>query len=168
MAGINLLISSGYDVVISPEDRVLSKEEFISSIKGKNYDAILCLLTDKVDADVLEASRPTVKIFANYAVGFDNIDREKAKELGIMITNTPDVLTDTVAEHTFALMLSIAHRVVEADKFLRAGKYVGWAPMLLLGTDLSRKTLGIVGLGRIGGRVAFHAVNGFNMKVIYY
>lgn len=167
-AGINLLTSHGYQVVINPEDRVLSKEELIGSIKDKNYDAVLCLLTDKIDADVLQASRPTVKIFANYAVGFDNIDREKAKELGIMVTNTPDVLTDTVAEHTFALMLSIGHRIAEADKFVRAGKYTGWTPMLLLGTDLSRKTLGIIGLGRIGGRVAFHAVNGFGMKVVYY
>ncbi len=166
--GVELLTSRGYEVVVSPEDRVLSKEELINFIKGQNYDAVLCLLTDKIDADVLEASRPTVKIFANYAVGFDNIDREAAKRLGIMITNTPDVLTDTVAEHTFALMLAIAHRVVEADKFVRAGKYVGWAPMLLLGSDLSRKTLGIIGLGRIGSRVAFHAVKGFDMKVIYY
>src|SRR3989344_930041 len=167
-AGIELLNSRGYEVVVSPEDRVLSKEELIGLIKGQNFDAVLCLLTDKVDADVLEASRPTVKIFANYAVGFDNIDKETAKRLGIMITNTPDVLTDTVAEHTFALMLAIAHRVVEADKFVRADRYEGWAPMLLLGADLSRKTLGIVGLGRIGSRVAFHAVKGFDMKVIYY
>jgi glyoxylate reductase len=167
-SGIDLLSSRGYEVIVSPEDRVLSKEELLDFIKGQNYDAVLCLLTDKIDADVLEASRPSVKIFANYAVGFDNIDREKAKELGIMITNTPDVLTDTVAEHTFALMLAIAHRVVEADKFVRASKYEGWAPMLLLGSDLSRKTLGIVGLGRIGTRVAFHAVKGFDMKVIYY
>ena len=166
--GIDLLTSRGYEVVVSPEDRMLSKEELIGFIKGQNYDAVLCLLTDKIDADVLEASRPTVKIFANYAVGFDNIDKEAAKRLGIMITNTPDVLTDTVAEHTFALMLAVAHRVVEADKFVRAGKYAGWAPMLLLGADLSRKTLGIVGLGRIGSRVAFHAVKGFDMKVIYY
>ena len=166
--GIDLLTSRGYEVVVSPEDRMLSKEELIGFIKGQNYDAVLCLLTDKIDADVLEASRPSVKIFANYAVGFDNIDKEAAKRLGIMITNTPDVLTDTVAEHTFALMLAVAHRVVEADKFVRAGKYAGWAPMLLLGADLSRKTLGIVGLGRIGSRVAFHAVKGFDMKVIYY
>ncbi|OGM98822.1 MAG: D-glycerate dehydrogenase [Candidatus Yanofskybacteria bacterium RIFCSPLOWO2_01_FULL_41_34] len=166
--GIELLTARGYEIVVSPENRVLSKEELVSFIKGQNYDAVLCLLTDRIDADVLGASLPTVKIFANFAVGFDNIDKETAKRLGIMITNTPDVLTDTVAEHTFALMLAIAHRVVEADKFVRADRYEGWAPMLLLGADLSRKTLGIVGLGRIGSRVAFHAVKGFDMKVIYY
>lgn len=167
-SGIDLLTARGYEVVVSPEDRVLSKEELIGSIKGQNYDAVFCLLTDKIDIDVLEASQPSVKIFANYAVGFNNIDVEAAKRLGIMITNTPDVLTDTVAEHTFALMLAIAHRVVEADKFVRADKYKGWDPMLLLGADLSRKTLGIIGLGRIGSRVAFHAVKGFDMKVIYH
>lgn len=167
-SGIDLLNSRGYEVVVSPKDGVLSKEELIGFVKGQNYDAVLCLLTDKIDAEVLEASRPTVKIFANYAVGFDNIDIDSAKRLKIMVTNTPDILTDTVAEHTFALMLAIAHRVVEADKFVRAGRYEGWAPMLLLGADLSQKTLGIVGLGRIGSRVAFHAVKGFDMKVIYH
>ncbi len=167
-SGIDLLTSHGYEVIINPEDRVLTKEELAGFIKGQNYDAVLCLLTDKIDADILEASRPTIKIFANCAVGFDNIDVDAAKRMGIIITNTPDILTDTVAEHTFALMLSIAHRVVEADKFVRAGKYEGWAPMLLLGDNLSQKTLGIIGLGRIGSRVAFHAVNGFGMKVIYH
>ena len=85
-----------------------------------------------------------------------------------MVTNTPGVLTDTVAEHTFALMLAIAHRIAEADRFVRAGKYTAWGPELLLGTDLSNKTLGVLGLGRIGSRVAFHAAKGFGMKVLYY
>ena len=167
-SGINLLKNKGYDVVINPEDKVLTKEELITALKGKNYDAVLCLLTDKIDADVFEAAGPQCKIFANYAVGFDNIDLKTAKEKGIMITNTPDVLTETVAEHTFALMLAIAHRIAESDRFTRAGKYKGWAPMLLLGDDFSSKTLGIVGLGRIGTRVAKHAKDGFDAKIIYY
>ncbi|KKQ90922.1 MAG: hypothetical protein UT16_C0028G0005 [Candidatus Azambacteria bacterium GW2011_GWA2_39_10] len=108
------------------------------------------------------------EVVANMAVGFDNIDAQEAKKRGIMITNTPGVLTDTVAEHTFSLMLSIAHRIPEADKFTRALKYQGWAPMLLLGSDLSGKILGVVGLGRIGSRVAHHGVKGFEMKVLYY
>ena len=166
--GINLLLKYGYDVVVSPKDGVLTKEELTAAVKGKNFDAVLCLLTDKIDADILTAAGPQVKIFANYAVGFDNIDLKAASEKGIMVTNTPDVLTETVAEHTFALMLAIAHRIAEADKFMRAGKYVGWAPMLLLGTDLTRKTLAVVGLGRIGSRVVEHAVRGFEMKVLYY
>ena len=166
--GIDMLKSKDYEVTISPHNRVLKKEELISFLKQRRYDAVLCLLTDKVDAEVLNAAKASgVKIFANYAVGFDNIDVASAAEQGIMITNTPGVLTDAVAEHTFALMLAIAHRVAESDRFTRAGKYISWEPELLLGTDVSRKTMGIVGLGRIGLRMARHAVNGFDMKVIY-
>ncbi|MEK7090280.1 MAG: D-glycerate dehydrogenase [Patescibacteria group bacterium] len=167
--GINLLKEKGYEITISPHDRVLLKEELIEYLKKDKYDALLCLLTDKIDDEVLDAAKESgVKIAANYAVGFDNVDVKAAKERGIMVTNTPDVLTDTVAEHTFALMLAIAHRIAEADRFTRAGKYEGWAPMLLLGTDVSRKTVGIVGLGRIGSRVAHHAAKGFDAKVIYH
>ena len=153
---------------MSPYDKVLSKDELISYLKNGKYDAVLALLTDKLDADVFQAAGAQCKIFANMAVGFDNVDLEAAKKVGIMIANTPGVLTDTVAEHTFALMLAIAHRVAEADHFARAGKYHGWEPMMLLGTDLSYKTIGILGLGRIGSRVAYHAVKGFNAKAIYY
>ncbi len=166
--GINILKEKGYEVEINPEDRVLKKEELIAALEKGKYDAVLCLLTDKIDADVFETAGKQCKIFANYAVGFDNIDIKAAAERGIMVTNTPGVLTDSVAEHTFALMLAIAHRIPESDRFTRAEKYRGWAPMLLLGTDVSKKTLGIVGLGRIGSRVAHHAVKGFEMKVIYH
>lgn len=165
--GINKLKAKGYEVDINPEDKVLSKEELILALKQKEYDAVLCLLTDNIDADVFEAT-PKAKIFSNYAVGFNNINIEEAKKRNIMITNTPGVLTDTVAEHTFALMLAIAHRIAEGDKFTKAGKYKGWEPMMLLGNDLSGKILGIIGFGRIGSRVAYHAVNGFGMRVLYY
>ncbi|MBI1957315.1 MAG: D-glycerate dehydrogenase [Candidatus Niyogibacteria bacterium] len=167
-AGIRKLEEKGHEVVVSPEDRVLQKKELIEALAGQNYDAVLCLLTDTIDGDVLDAAGKQCKIFANVAVGFDNIDLVAAAERNVMITNTPGVLTNTVAEHTFALMLAAAHRVVEADRFTRAGLYGGWAPMLLLGNDLSGKTVGIVGLGRIGSRVAYHAVKGFDAKVIYY
>ncbi|KKT29260.1 D-glycerate dehydrogenase [Candidatus Giovannonibacteria bacterium RIFCSPLOWO2_12_FULL_44_25] len=170
-AGIRKLKEAGYEVEVNPEDRVLKKEELNKQIKQVKPDAVLALLTDKLDADVFEvasAQKPSVKIFANMAVGFDNVDLEAAKKAGIMVTNTPGVLTDTVAEHTFALMLAIAHRISEADRFARAGQFKGWEPMMLLGTDLSYKTVGILGLGRIGSRVAYHAVKGFNAKVIYY
>jgi len=166
-AGIKKLEEKGYEVDVNPEDKVLSKEELIDALKQKPYDAVLCLLTDKIDSDVFEAA-PQAKIFANYAVGYDNINLEAAKEHDKLISNTPGVLTDTVAEYTFALMLSVCHRVAEADKFTKAGKYKGWAPMLLLGDDLSKKTLGIVGLGRIGSKVAYHAKKGFDMDVLYY
>lgn len=166
--GSALLKDKGYSVTVSDKDGVLTKEELIRRLSGAGYDAVLCLLTDKIDDDVLAAAGPQCKIFANYAVGFDNIDREAAKRRGITITNTPGVLTETVAEHTFALMLAIAHRIAEGDAYTKAGKYKGWAPMLLLGTDVSQKTLGVVGLGRIGSLVAHHAVKGFGMRVMYY
>ena len=167
--GINLLKEKGYEMMVSPYDRVLTKEELIEYLKKDRYDAVLCLLTDKIDAEILDVAKESgVEIIANYAVGFDNIDVKAVKERGIMVTNTPGVLTNTVAEHTFALMLAIAHRVAEADRFTRAGKFKGWEPMLLLGNDLSRKTIGIVGLGRIGSRVAHHAVKGFDAKIMYH
>lgn len=167
--GINMLKEKGYELVISPHDRVLTKEELLNYLKSDKFDAMLCQLEDKITPEILDAAKESgVKIIANYAVGYDNIDVKAAAERGIMITNTPGVLTNTVAEHTFALLLSAAHRIAEADRFTRAGKFKEWAPMLLLGTDLSKKTLGIVGLGRIGSRVAYHAVKGFDMRVLYY
>jgi lactate dehydrogenase-like 2-hydroxyacid dehydrogenase len=166
-AGIQKLKASGHDVIINAEDRVLSKEELINALSGQNYDAVLCLLTDKIDAEVFAASGEQCKIFANYAVGFDNIDIKAAEVAGKIISNTPGVLTDAVAEHSVSLMLAVAHRLAEADRFVRAGKYHGWQPMLLLGTELKGKTVGILGLGRIGQRLA-HIVNkGFDAKVIY-
>lgn len=166
-AGINALKTKGYDVVVNEkaEGRAATDAELIEGVKGA--DAVLSVLTDKITAEVMDAGVPTLKIIANYAVGFDNIDIEAAKKHKLMVTNTPGVLTNTVAEHTFALMLSIAHRISEGDRFSRAGRYHAWGPNLLLGTDLSGKTLGVVGLGRIGSRVAMHAVKGFEMRVIY-
>ncbi|MBI4086366.1 D-glycerate dehydrogenase [Candidatus Kaiserbacteria bacterium] len=162
------LRAAGHEVTVSEKDGVLTREELLTALKEKQYAAVLCNLDDKIDAEVMEAAGEQCKIFANFAVGFDNFDTEAAKKRGVAMTNTPGVLTDTVAEHAFALLLAIAHRVAEADRFTRAGKYEGWGPMLLLGTDVSRKTIGIVGLGRIGSRVAHHAALGFDMRVLYY
>lgn len=166
-AGIKKLQDKGYEIKISDKNGVLTKEELIWALKEKEYDAVLCLLTDTVDKDVFDAASKA-KIFSNYAVGFNNIDLEEAKKRGLMVSNTPGVLTDTVAEHTFAMMMAIACRLVEGDRMMREGKFLGWEPELLLGTDLSGKTLGVMGAGRIGGGVARHAVLGFNMKVLYY
>lgn len=163
--GINLLKSKGHAVVVGD---AFNKQELIAELGKDRYDAVLCDLNDKIDEEVFEAAGKQCRIFANYAVGFDNVDVKAAETKGVMVTNTPGVLTDTVAEHAFALILAIAHRVAEGDRFTRAGKYHGWEPMLLLGTDVSKKTLGIVGLGRIGSRVAHHAVRGFDMNVLYY
>ena len=165
--GIKMLTAKGYEVVINlgAKDRPATKDEVMTGIKGA--DALLSVLTEKIDAEIMDMGLPTLKIIANYAVGFDNVDLVATKDRNLMVTNTPGVLTNTVAEHTFALMLSISHRIAEADRFSRAGKYTAWGPQLLLGTDLSGKTLGVVGLGRIGSRVAYHGAKGFDMKIIY-
>jgi len=165
-AGIKLLKQKKYRVKISPYDRVLKKEEIIKM--GKGSDALLCLLTDKIDDNVMEGLGSQLKIISNYAVGFDNIDLKAAKERNIMVTNTPEVLTETVVEHTIALLFAIARRIVEADKFTRAGKYKGWEPLLFLGSNVVGKTLGIVGFGRIGGEITKRMSQGFGLKIIYY
>jgi len=163
--GIVLLKSAGYDVVVGPSDRSLSADELVSG--GKGTDAVLTQLTNKITREILKEWKPSVKVVANYAMGYDNFDLKAAQEFDIVMTNTPDVLTNTVAEHTFALMLAVSHRIAEGDAFLRAGKYRGWEPELLLGIDLSGKVLGVLGCGRIGSRVIHHAVYGFGMNVLY-
>ncbi len=167
-AGIKRLEKKGYEVIVNPTDKVLKKEELIAALKDKDFDAVLCLLTDKIDDEVLAAAGPKAKIFANYAVGVDNIDLPAAQKRGVAISNTPGVLTETVAEFTIGLIFAITKRIVEADEFTRRGKFMGWAPMLFLGSDLKDKTLGIVGLGRIGGEVARRMHDGFDMNIIYY
>jgi glyoxylate reductase len=165
--GLQMLKDKGYEVAINPEDKVLSKAELIAALLAERPDALLSLLTDKIDNEVLDAA-PQLKIVANYAVGFDNIDREAAKRRNLPVTNTPsEVLSDSVAEHTFALMLALAHRIVEADAFTRAGRYKGWDPFLFLGTLLKGKTLGVIGLGRIGADVVKHS-RGIGMKAVYH
>ncbi|MBU4421635.1 D-glycerate dehydrogenase [Candidatus Parcubacteria bacterium] len=165
--GIEMLkAKKDFDVKVSPYDRVLSSREIIKNAKG--CDALLCLLTDQIDGKVLDGIGKQLKIVANYAVGFNNINLEDAKKREIMVTNTPGkLISKSVAEHTFTLMMGLAKRMVEADKFMRFGKYKGWGPLLLLGSDVHDKTLGIVGLGNIGIEVARRAVKGFGMKVIY-
>jgi glyoxylate reductase len=165
-AGINLLKEKRYEVEVSDFDGVLPREQLLEKVKGA--DAVLALLTDKINAEFFDAAGPQLRIVANFAVGYDNIDIEEAKKRGIITTNTPDVLTESVAEHAIALMFAISRRIVEADKFMRGGKYIGWAPMLFLGNDLRNKTLGLIGLGRIGARVAEIAKNGLGMKVLYF
>lgn len=128
-------------------------------------DAVICTLTDRIDADLL-SDAPRLKIVANYAVGYNNIDVAAARARGIVVTNTPDVLTDATADLTWALLLTVARRVVEGDGWLRTGGWRGWAPTQLLGTDVTEKTLGIIGMGRIGQAVARRA-QGFRMPVLY-
>ena len=165
--GIQLLSAAGHEVEVSEKDGVLTKEELLEAVSAKPYDAVLSLLTDTIDGEVFDAV-PTAKIFANYAVGYNNIDTAAAKERGVTVTNTPGVLTDTVSEYALSLMLAVTKRIPEADRFTRAGKYDGWAPELLLGSDMKGKTLGVLGAGRIGSGVATRAKRAFGMDVIYY
>jgi glyoxylate reductase len=166
--GIKMLQDKGYEVDINlEENKILSKAELIEALKQKPYDAVLCLLTNPIDGEVFDAV-PTAKIFANYAVGYNNIDVTEATKRGITITNTPGALTDAVAEHAVALLVSVARRVVESDTYLREGKYKGWEPLGFLGMDLRKKTVGILGAGRIGFRVAEILKKGFEMDVVYY
>jgi glyoxylate reductase len=153
-----------FDVTRNRGGRVLQRSELKKAMKG--IDALLCLLTDKVDDDLL-ASAPKLRVVANMAVGFDNIDIAAATQRGIMVTNTPGVLTETTADLAWALILGVARRLVEGDRYTREGKFTGWGPMLLLGNDVYGKTLGIIGFGRIGQAVAQRA-QGFKMRVIYY
>ena len=164
--GINLLKSAGHEVDISSKDGVLTPDELIVALSTKPYDAVLCLLTDTIDKSVFNVV-PTAKIFSNYAVGYNNINMVDAQAAGVTITNTPGVLTDTVAEYTISLMCTVAKRIPEGERYLRAGKYDGWAPELLLGADLKGKTLGILGAGRIGYEVARRAHHGFDMHIVY-
>jgi len=150
-------------VKVNPYDRLLTKQELIEEVQ--EADGLLCLLSDTIDGEVMTASA-SLKIISDYAVGYDNIDIAEATRRGIMVTNTPGVLTDTTADLTWALIMSVGRRIVEADRFTRAGKFKRWMPMLFLGSDVHHSTLGIVGLGRIGRAVAKRAA-GFEMRILY-
>ena len=159
------LMSSGHEVTVSEFDRPMTASEFLERARG--MDGVLTLLTDKIDGEVLDAIGPQLKVVANYAVGFDNINIDDATKRGVVVTNTPsDEINEAVAEHTWALILALARRVVEADEATRKGAYKGWEPAIFLGSSLQGKTLGIIGLGRIGSMVARRAV-GFNMNIVY-
>jgi glyoxylate reductase len=164
--GLRWMSEGGHEVVVSEKDGVLTPEELREALAARPYDGMVSLLTDTISPSLLEVA-PNVKIVANYAVGFNNIDVKGLNAAGVVVTNTPGVLTDTVAEFTVSLILALAKRIPEADRFTRAGRFEGWAPELLLGSDLAGKTLGIIGAGRIGSGVAKRLANGFGMRVIY-
>lgn len=152
-----------YRIPAEPTDRPPTEEELRQGFA--EAQAVICTLTDRIDASLLSQAK-RLKIIANYAVGYNNIDLAAAAQCGIVVTNTPDVLTDATADLTWALFLGLTRRVVEGDAWVRTGNWPGWAPTQMLGVDLSGKTLGIVGMGRIGQAVAQRAA-GFRMSVIY-
>jgi glyoxylate reductase len=152
---------------INPKpDRIWTKEELIERLRTGNFNALYCMLTNPIDRDVLD-SAPNLKVIANMAVGYNNIDIAEATQRRIPVTNTPGVLTDTTADFAWTLLMAAARRLVEADRFSRAGRFHGWGPLMMVGQDIYGKTLGIVGFGRIGRAVAKRAT-GFDMKVLYH
>lgn len=159
---INVL-KEEFDVLINHEDRILTRKELLENVYG--VDAVLCTLSDQIDKEIQQKA-VRCKIFANYAVGYNNIDLKAASKLKKIVTNTPDVLNDATADLAWTLLFSTARRVVEADKFTRDGKFKQWSPLLFLGKDISGATLGVVGAGRIGKTFAERA-KAFKMKILY-
>lgn len=166
-AGIVLLQEAGHRVVVSELARPLTKDELLAALSREPYDAVLSQLTDLIDEAVIAAA-PSVKIFANYAIGFNNFSIEAAKANGVYLTNTPGGGAERVAEFALSLLLALACKLTQADRFVRSGAYTGFDPMLFHGTELSGKTLGIIGTGKIGAEVVRRATRGFSMKVVYF
>ncbi len=152
------------DVTVHTADRAPTRDELRALARAA--DGLLCLLTERIDAALFDAA-PRLRVVSNYAVGVDNVDVAEATRRGVLVTNTPDVLTEATADLTWALLLSACRRLGEGERLVRAGGWQGWAPMQLLGADVHGKTLGIVGLGRIGRAVARRAA-GFGMVVLHH
>jgi len=153
------------DVVLNNNDRPPTRKEILKNVRGK--DGILCMLSDKIDAEVMAAAGPKLKVISSYSTGVDHIDVDEATKRGIYVTFTSNILAEATADLTFALILALARKIIEANEFTKSKLWkVGWMPNLLLGTEVYGMTLGIIGLGRIGTAVARRA-KGFNMKIIY-
>lgn len=161
--GVDILKKVCQTVEVNPYDRPLTCGELLK--EAKNRDAMLTMLSDRMDARLIQDAA-NLKIIANYAVGYDNVDVRAATAKGVVVTNTPGVLTDSTADMAWALLFSVIRRIVEGDKLTRSGKFSGWAPMMLLGGDLVGKTLGIIGAGRIGTAMAMRS-RGWNMRILY-
>jgi glyoxylate reductase len=142
-----------------------ARADLLAAVRG--VEGLLSLVTDRIDAEVMDAAGPQLKVISNYAVGFDNIDVAEATRRGIPVGNTPDVLTDTTADLAFALLMAAARRLIEGDRYVRAGAWKTWGPLLLLGQDVAGATLGIIGFGRIGHAMSKRA-HGFDMRVLYH
>lgn len=164
----HMLHDSGHTVLINSDNCVLPHDQLAVTVAQHKPDAIVATVDDKIDAAVLDAAGPQLQIVANYAVGYNNIDLAECARRAITVTNTPDVLTNAVAEHAVALMLSLGRKILPADKTARSGAFTCWEPMGFLGTEFAGKTLGLLGAGRIGSRMAHICSKGFDMPVVYY
>lgn len=162
-AAEELLRAAGVEVEVNPHERALTPDELREAAAGA--DAVLCLLSDKITAELVAAA-PRCRVYANYAVGIDNLDVAAATAAGVALCNTPDVLTGATAEVAWALLFAVARRVVEGDRMVRGGRFQGWGPLTLLGHDVAGRTLGIIGAGRIGAAMARRA-RGFDMPILY-
>lgn len=158
------LLKEKYELDVYEGEEFLTKEEMLKQVK--DADAVITQLRDPVDKEFIDAGKK-LKIIANYAVGYNNINVEYAKSKGIYVTNTPGVLTEATADIAWALILAVARKIISADRFVREGKFKGWKPKLFLGYEIHGKTLGIIGMGRIGQAVARRAL-GFGMNIIYH
>lgn len=158
------LLKPHFDIEHFNKGVAIPRKQLLKSVKDK--DGLLCLLTDKIDHELLAAA-PKLKVVSTFSVGYDHIDVPACKARGVTVTNTPGVLTESTADFTWALLMAAGRRVVEGDAYMRGGKYKGWDPLMLLGTDIAGKTLGVIGFGRIGQAVAKRAT-GFSMRVLYY
>jgi glyoxylate reductase len=163
-AGLTL-VNDFCDAEVWQDELPPSREVLLEKVRG--MDGLLCLLTDRIDGELLDAAGPQLKVVSNHAVGFDNVIVPDATARGIPVGNTPGILTDATADFAFALLMAAARRVTEAERYLRNGQWKTWGPSILLGADMVGKTLGLVGFGRIGRAVAKRAA-GFDMRVIYY
>ncbi len=163
---VERVLADEFDAVLNKDDKPFSAEQLRSALG--EADALLPTVTDKIDASVLDVSEPRARILANYGVGYSHIDVAAAKSRGISVTNTPEVLSECTADLTLTLMLMTARRAGEGEREVRAGNWSGWRPTHMLGAKLSGKTLGIVGFGRIGQKVAERAHFGFGMKIIAF
>lgn len=158
------LLQQAAEVEVWEEDRPMPRDVFLA--KAEEATAILSMLTERVDAELLERAKQ-LRIVANMAVGYDNIDVDACKKRGVIVTNTPDVLTEATADLAFALLLAAARRIPEANRFVLEGKWTSWSPTLLAGQSVYQTTLGIIGMGRIGEAVAMRA-KGFSMNILYH
>lgn len=165
---IDMLTSKGYEVEIGDSQIPLTKDDLHKLAATQKYDAFLTLLTDEIDEEFLKLAGSKLKVISNYAIGFNNINVAEANKNGVAVTNTPGTFSDCIAEHAIALLFALTTRLVEADRYVRAGKFMGWDPMIFIGNDVSGKTVGLLGAGRIGERFAYHLAKGFDAKVIYY